>query len=447
MKMNWWRNLKDKCKNKTFIVFFLLFAIVSPFAVFMPHQTEELAVITALGIDKNEEGDLEVSVLTVAPGGGATPENQTFQLYSVIGQDISQCILRLSLSIGKQVGLAHCDSIVVGDEILEEGLTPYLDYFMRSSNLLANAFLISAPGGAKELLEVTTSIKNDYNLSLRSIIFHLEDYIFTTQATLDFYYEKLFSENSAFLMPIVEVKNSSDPAFSEDEGSQASSGESSSGSESSSNGEQGSSSDQSGGGSGGSGSGSSSESSGQQEKNIKSEGKSILLIDGKKVRELTSIESYAMSIISKTTSKGIIMAYNVTNDKLQDAKVTMRITETKAKYKALFVNGKPQFHIDLKFVCTLDSIVMDQYKLDDYEATTSYLDDILSDALKEYLYNISSTLLTNGKELKADFLESYRYFNAYKHKEWEKYKQSLGEDEHYLDNILYTMNIQIKTKI
>lgn len=446
MKMTWWRNLKDKCKNKTFLVFFLLFAIMSPFAVFMPHQTEELAVITALGIDKNDEGQLEVSVLTVAPAGGSTPENQTFQLYSVVGGDISQCILRLSLSIGKQVGLAHCDSIVVGDEILEEGLTPYLDYFMRSSNLLANAFLINAPGGAKELLEVTTSIKNDYNLSLRSIIFHLDDYIFTTQATLDFYYEKLFAENSAFLMPIVEVKNSNDPAFTEEEGNQTASDQSSQSSDSSSS-SQGSSEDQSGGGSGGSGSGSSGQSSSQEEKNIKSEGKSVLLIDGKKVRELTSIESYAMSIISKDTSKGIIMAYHVNNEKLRNAKVTMRITETKAKYKALFVNGKPQFHMDLKFVCTLDSIIMDDYKLDDYEATTSYLDDVLNDALKEYLYDITSTLLTNGKELGADFLESYRYFNAYKHKEWETYKQSLEEGEHYLDNMLYTMNIQIKTKI
>lgn len=439
-QQSWWKGLKEKCKNKTFIVFFLVFAIVSPFAIFMPQQTDEIAVITALGLDRNDDGQLEVSVLTVAPGGGATPENQTFQLYSVVGEDVSQCILRLSLSIGKQVGLAHCDSIVIGDEILEEGVTPYLDYFMRSSNLLANAFLINAPEGAKDLLEVTTSIKNDYNLSLRSIIFHLEDYVFTTQATLDFYYEKLFSENPAFLMPIVEVKSSSDPAFSGQDGGegeeQSSSGQGSSQGSESSGGQE---SDQSSSGSG--------QSSGGEEKNIKSEGRSVLLFNGKKVRELSKDESYAMSIVSKSTSKGIIMAYNVTNDKLQDAKVTMRITETKVKYKPIFVDGKPQFHIDLKFVCTLDSIVMKDYQLDDYEATTSYLDETLNEALQDYIFDVSSTLLSNGRELDVDFLESYRYFDAYKHKEWEKYKKSLSDGEHYLDNILYTMNVEIKTKI
>ena len=432
MKAKWWNIIRSKYKNMTVYVFLILFGVAIPFAMFTPAQTEKVAVVTTLGIDKNEQGQLEVSVLTIAPSGSATPENQTLQLYSAVGEDVSQCMLRLSLAIGKEVGLAHCDSIVIDKTLLEEGITQYLDYFVRSSNLISNAFLICCPSGAKELLQVTTSEKNDYNLSLRSIIFHLDDYMFTTQATLSYYYEKLFSQNPSYIMPIIDVKDSKEPTFATGS-TNASTSEEDSASSSGSSSNQQSSQGQS--------------SSGEQnQKTIKSEGKSLVLYQGKLVKELTQKESYAMNILAKTTSKGILMAYDVTTDQLQNAKVTMKITNSQVQYQAKFLDGKPVFHLDCHYVCSLDSIVMGEYELSDYQATTSYLDSILEDKIKENIFAIASTLLNNGKSSKIDYLESYRYFEAYHPQEWKEYRKKVGE-ENYLDSMLYTIDITIDTKI
>ncbi len=430
-----WSTIKKKIGNPTFFIFLLLFGIASPFALFSSAQTDEISVVTAVGIDLVEQDQVEVSVLCVLPSNANTGEMQNFQVFSAVGEDVSQCVFRLSLSIGKEIGLAQCESIVMSDKVLEQGVQPYLDFFMRSNNLTSNAFLINCPSESKELLMTVSKVKNNYNLSLRNVVFHLEDYFFTTNATIEHFYEKLYSTNTACLIPIIDVKKGSEPAFSNgEEKAQDSDGQSSSGASEGSESSSGSS-----GGEDSSNQGNST--------NIRSEGKSAVVLNGKKVKELTKDQSYAMNIVSKESSKGILFGYDVTTKDLKNAKVTMEIEDNIVKYDAYFENGKPVFKVETNFICVLDSIVMEEYQIEDYYATTSYVEAGLEAKLQEHMQNIVSDLVSDGRSNKIDYMETYRYFEAYHPIKWKQFLNSLEDKTDYQKEIIFLIDVHIKTKI
>ena len=150
--------LKKMWVNKTLTLFLIFFIITFPTAIYQKSEFEKRAILTSIGIDKID-GKYEFSGLVVVEE-APMKISSNVKLVSSEGENISEAVYKLSITLGKEIGLAHCDSIVVGEGLDDENLADILDYFIRTSNLTKNTNLISCPGSAKELLQVNTENKD-----------------------------------------------------------------------------------------------------------------------------------------------------------------------------------------------------------------------------------------------------------------------------------------------
>ena len=159
-------------KYKLFITIALITMIFLPFTIYKPAETDRVAVVTSIGIDKNGE-DIELSLNVITPSSqGATSGGSvgSVKTFAAIGKNLSTAISKISLSVGKSVGLAHCDAVVVSKDIVEEDITKVLDYFIRSNNLTSNAIIFITEGKAKDVIKASAQETSRFALTLSDII-------------------------------------------------------------------------------------------------------------------------------------------------------------------------------------------------------------------------------------------------------------------------------------
>lgn len=91
---------------------------------------QKTSIITAIGIDKGEEGMLDVTAQIAVPeaGGNGTAGNVSVKGARTVGEAIAV----LNLKTGWYPTLVHCRLILLGAEATETDVFRSLDYFLRS---------------------------------------------------------------------------------------------------------------------------------------------------------------------------------------------------------------------------------------------------------------------------------------------------------------------------
>ena len=110
-------------------------------------ELNQLAISTAIAVDKTEDGKYEVSVLISnakkSQVSSKEGESQTI-VYSDTGHTISEAIRNINLQLSRDVYIGHLTVIVINEEIAEEGMYPIMDYFLRDPESVKRFFLIIA---------------------------------------------------------------------------------------------------------------------------------------------------------------------------------------------------------------------------------------------------------------------------------------------------------------
>ncbi|MFD2683097.1 Ger(x)C family spore germination protein [Bacillus seohaeanensis] len=133
--------------------FFLLFVSLSVLVLsgcWSKKELTELALVSAIGIDKNEDGKyvgtLQVinpgNVAGVGQGGGAAPP---ISVYTATGENIVDVSRNASTKVSRRMYYAHTNLVVVSDELAEEeGIQPILDAIERDPNFRTTATVVIA---------------------------------------------------------------------------------------------------------------------------------------------------------------------------------------------------------------------------------------------------------------------------------------------------------------
>lgn len=121
------------------------------------HELKNRLIILALGIDKAESGQILVSVQTLntdvssnASSQGA-PESMV-KNYTQKGVSISDAIAKLSDITGKNPLLSQNRIVVFGWELANDGLSDYLDDFIRNTENRSSVIVSVAQGKAQEVV-------------------------------------------------------------------------------------------------------------------------------------------------------------------------------------------------------------------------------------------------------------------------------------------------------
>lgn len=442
-------------KYKIVISILIITLIFLPFTIYKPAETEQVAVATSIGIDKNgDEIELSLNVITPSSQGLSSGGSiGTVKTFAGSGKNISTAISKISLSIGKSVGLAHCDAVVVSKDIIKEDITQVLDYFIRSNNLTSNAIIFITEGKAKDVIKAGAQETSSFALTLSDIISFNKMFSFGDSINIDNFYINYFSESGVTILPVISTGPEDESVPDQP------SGDSGDGNlQDVSNNSEGEKSSESGGGSGGeseqggsNGGGESSQGGGGQgggsQDVIKNEGKIVVLKRGKYVCDLTEKQVAAINLINPKSIKGNITAKKVNNNIFNDADITYQIYSKKVRTNCYFIEDTPIFNFDMDLILQVKEIIMDTYEIENINGTTAYLDEDVIKALNQTIHENLSDLINLSKQNKVDYLKVFKNFHKFDTKNWDNYLNTLEDKENYLDKVIFTINVNVEGKI
>lgn len=410
------------------LIFGLITIILIPFSLSKPAETENVAVVTSIGIDKLEN-EIELSVNVVVPNNGANGGFEgTVKTFSSKGENVSSAFSNLSLIVGKLPGLAHCDSIILNKELFEEDVTKYLDYFVRTNNLTSNAVVIVAKEKAKDIIKTSATQKGIRAITLSDILTLNNEFSLMNTSNVDKFYIDYFSPAKTIILPVLTTGNSDDSQEQDSQNSQSSSS-----SQNSSNVQSGESESSSG--------------NGSPEKIIKNFGDAVVVKQGKIVEEINGGVIEGLNLISKKTNRGHIKIEDVTNDLFKNANLSFEIFDKKTKVKGYFINGQPVFNFKFDLVLKLEEVSMEGFKIESMQMTKNFIEGEIKSKINEKVQKEVSSVLNVAKQSKSDFVGIYNYFHKFHNNEWSKFLNSLNNKDDYLNYIVFTCDINLQGKI
>ena len=386
--------IKRMVRNKYFYIFATLIIIMFPSTLYMQSDKDQTVVVTTIGIDVGNDG-YDINALAIIPLGGQDT-NVNLEVFEGSGKTIAEALEDISNNTGKDVGLAHCDCIILSMDVLGSNVTQGLDYFARTSNLTTNATLVATDGKAKDLIDATKSSHDSLDLSVKNIVLYQESKSVLNNVNIEKFYRNYLSHSSSFYMPVLSVNESNEQESSP---------------------------------------GNSNNNSGSTKK-ISNDGRIIVLKNGEYVCDIDDDEKMIYSIISPDAKQLEITIENVNDELVTNSTEVFQQTNKFIIPWYTFEDGKPVVTYNVWM-----SIMMDEVESEDNHSSIAlsgiikYLTPTAERLIREKVSENLNTTIEKMRTKKIDIMRLYERFNAYHHGKWSKYLSTLTDESEYLDGI------------
>lgn len=151
--------MRIKFKKSLILTCILLINLIMLSGCYDARGIEDLAYVTALGIDIEKNGMLSVTFQISIPSSGSDSEssqsNKT-QNTTVQCSTIDSGISLVNSYISKQINLSHCKVIVFSEKIASQGLDNYIDTLANNIEIRPNCNIIISRCDAKTFIEKAT---------------------------------------------------------------------------------------------------------------------------------------------------------------------------------------------------------------------------------------------------------------------------------------------------
>jgi spore germination protein KC len=147
------------------VVFILSFLLLLSGCV-GKREINDLAIVMAVGIDKAEDGQVEITAQIVRPadsrGQTGAPSGQTgdpIWAASSTGQTLFEAIRNLSTFSSRRVFWAHNYAIVISEDYAREGIQEAVDFFTRNPELRMRTWVMVTPEKASEIVSTLSGLE------------------------------------------------------------------------------------------------------------------------------------------------------------------------------------------------------------------------------------------------------------------------------------------------
>lgn len=144
---------------KTGLVLFLLIIILFNLTgCYDAKGIEELAYAVAIGLDLNDNNELELTLQFATTGGSSGGSSDSEQstgstISSVTCNSISSGIALINSHISKKINLSHCQEIVISEKLAYSGISEYMDTFANNVEIRTDCAIVISKCTAKAYLE------------------------------------------------------------------------------------------------------------------------------------------------------------------------------------------------------------------------------------------------------------------------------------------------------
>ena len=195
--------------NRILIALFILFfcaVFFLPSVLNKNPQIQSKLLVTAIGIDSEQDGKIELSSVCILPDSGQENKVKSITVTSK-ARSIAECIEIVSEQYGKQVELGLCGLVVIGESTDGQSILPHLEFLLSSAYISPGTYLIYAnEGKASELLEYASAQNPSTAEILSSVVgFNDKTARITTKTLLEFLSET-HGVSSSSILPSVKVQ-------------------------------------------------------------------------------------------------------------------------------------------------------------------------------------------------------------------------------------------------
>ncbi len=145
---------------RNLFIFILIIIFIGAFSSsYMSLSIDNLAYVLAIGIDKGNENDLEVtfqfSTTVPASEAGSTEKTPTMT-NSVEASSISTAINLINAYMGKQINMSHCKIIIFSEELAQEGISNEIYTLINDTQVRPSANIVVSKCSAKTYIQQTS---------------------------------------------------------------------------------------------------------------------------------------------------------------------------------------------------------------------------------------------------------------------------------------------------
>ena len=359
---------------------------------------EKTAIITAIAVDKSQDGEYEVTCQIAVPeASNAVSENQKAQMVGK-GSTIGNAIKTMGSLSGWFPQTIFCNLIIIGNDVLEQDVIGVLDYFHKTMRVQDSAQIVLAEKKAKELLNSSTPLDNISSFAIQKILlknpgFDQDVYAVDIKTFCVGYYGR----SKTSLLPIIKTI----PTEKENQQNQEES------------------------------------SSTTQQSDTKTSGKTAfdatntaLFLNGKKVGEFDKKLTNTLNMLTKKVN-GSAFAVN----DVDGVNYLLTIKRDKSKIKLSADENNLNLDISIKLYC----LISDQTST--LQEGVFMNSDIIPDKVKRTTENMIKQnvleLLSTVKQTRADVLNLKEKLYRFCNKQYSRYK------DNYLDVMKVNVNVEV----
>ncbi|MDZ5722344.1 Ger(x)C family spore germination protein [Bacillus inaquosorum] len=153
-------------RKRVLAVLMLLSVIVLP-GCWDKRELTDLAIISAIGIDRTNEGNYVLHLQIINPGnvagglqGGGAGDRPPISVYSIEGDNMTEALRKASMKVSRRLYFAHTNLVVISEKLArEEGLDFVLDNLDRDTEFRTTATMVVAhKTKAENIVKILTPI-------------------------------------------------------------------------------------------------------------------------------------------------------------------------------------------------------------------------------------------------------------------------------------------------
>lgn len=417
-----------------------------PSAIVAPSESAVNAIVTAVGLDKNEQ-DYEVTLMTFLSHPNQSYSEQ-YEVISCSAPSISEAFTNASLQIGKNISLFHTHTAIVSERLLEEDIASALDYLGRVASLPQSCVLISTNVTSKQFLEFVQELDKESDINLEELLFYTSNYVLWKYTTINSFYEGYYSPVKASILGHltitqgdvngIPIKNTENVV-----GLGSSSGGSSGGSESgqSSGSQQSESPNQTNGAQQSGGESQSSSSSNQLQ--IVNDGSCLLIKNGKMQAHMTKEQLRGLNWLNSSTSGAVITLENFSDQTFDEARLIYKVQREQVLDKVEFENGVPVYTANIKLFISLMEANGSKEELTESREVAYISDEVRELIEKQVKTEINSSLEFLSTQ-NCDTLDMYEKFYENCRAQTKNYLQTHSlQPEDFLKNVVFKVIVSL----
>ncbi len=406
------QKLKSLLRNKTYAIVILIIIILAPFSVSKPAQSDIRAVAPCIGIDY-ENNNYVLSAQIIIPTLDQS-YNQNIEVVSCSAPSILECVDKITLVLGKELGLMHCNVIVLGDSVSEYDITEVMDFFIRTPKIDVNTVLINT-NSAYELLMASAQMDNGISYSLNNILELNHRIINATDNSLINFYKNMIELTNSNYIARVEVNTNKVNSMQVSQESGSSSG-----------------------GSGG-------ESSSKEEKALSNIGKTAIYKGGKKVATFSSEDIRGFNWLVDKGDKGSIKVENLTSEPYNGGGCVLSVKQKSTKYKLDTTSLKPKIIAKIEVLLYIEEIITTPNNENAFNISSEhFINDEVKEKAKEEIKKDILKTLEMCKLYNADVLDVNKSFKKYENSYYKKMIDFYGSADEFFRNCEFETEIKIK---